>query len=148
MPAFSDYVIYVDESGDHSLTNGLKVYPSSEGPPRFPGGRTPIEHSRSTWYEEIRLQVVPPHRLTGIAGLRRLPVDNLALDWQGEGMRGNGNSTGMQWGLLIFGALFGLVCAVLILTEVLSPTLWFTVIAMGCLVLSQALLIRSKRRNR
>lgn len=63
-------------------------------------------------------------------------------------MRGNGNSTGMQWGLLIFGALFGLVCAVLILTEVLSPTLWFTVIAMGCLVLSQALLIRSKRRNR
>jgi len=63
-------------------------------------------------------------------------------------MRGNGNSTGMQWGLLIFGALFGLVCAVLILTEVLSPTLWFTVIAMGCLVLSQALQIRSKRRNR
>lgn len=78
----------------------------------------------------------------------RLPVDNPALDWQGEGMRGNGTSTGMQWGLLIFGALFGLVCAVLILTEVLSPTLWFTVIAMGCLVLSQALLIRSKRRNR
>jgi len=63
-------------------------------------------------------------------------------------MRGNGNSTGMQWGLLLFGALFGLVCSVLILTEVLSPTLWFTVIAMGCLVLSQALLIRSKRRNR
>lgn len=63
-------------------------------------------------------------------------------------MRDNGTSTGVQWGLIVFGALFGLVCAVLILTEVLSPTLWFTVIAMACLVLSQALTIRSKRRNR
>lgn len=63
-------------------------------------------------------------------------------------MRGNGTSTGIHWGLLTFGALFGLVCAVLILTEVVSPTLWFTVIAMGCLVLSQALTIRANRRNR
>ncbi|WP_301110614.1 hypothetical protein [Microbacterium sp.] len=63
-------------------------------------------------------------------------------------MRDNGTSTGIQWGLIVFGALFGLVCAVLILTEVLSPTLWFTVIAMACLVLSQALAIRSKRRSR
>ena len=63
-------------------------------------------------------------------------------------MRDNGTSTGIQWGLIVFGAVFGLVCAVLILVEVLSPTLWFTVIAMACLVLSQALVIRSKRRNR
>ncbi len=76
------------------------------------------------------------------------PVDTDAPDWQGEVMRGNGTSTGIHWGLLAFGALFGLTCAVLILTEVLSPTLWFTVVAMACVVLSQALTIRSKRRNR
>lgn len=63
-------------------------------------------------------------------------------------MRGNGTSTSIHWGLLAFGAVFGLVCAVLILTEVLSATLWFTVAAMACLVLSQALVIRTKRRNR
>ncbi|MNO06186.1 hypothetical protein D3C81_2278630 [compost metagenome] len=63
-------------------------------------------------------------------------------------MRGNGTSTGIHWGLLAFGALLGLVCSVLILADVLSPTLWLTVFAMVCLVRSQALVIRTKRRNR
>lgn len=80
--------------------------------------------------------------------LRTSSIDIDAPDWRGEGMRGNGTGSCIHCGLLASGALFGLVCAVLILTEVLSPTLWFTVVAMACLVLSQSLVIRSKRRNR
>lgn len=62
-------------------------------------------------------------------------------------MRDNGTNTNVNLGLLIFGGAFGLVCAVLILTGVLSPTLWFTVIAMALLVVSQWLAIRAKRRR-
>lgn len=50
-------------------------------------------------------------------------------------------------GLTVFGVLFGVVCAVLILTGVVSGTLWFTVVAMALLVLSQGLTIRQKRRR-
>lgn len=50
-------------------------------------------------------------------------------------------------GLLIFGGVFGTVCAALILAGVLSPTLWFTVVAMALLVLSQAIVIATKRRR-
>lgn len=62
-------------------------------------------------------------------------------------MSRNRSSTSVNTGLLLFGAVFGLLCAVLILAGVLGPTLWVTVVAMVLLVISQALTIRAKRRQ-
>ncbi|WP_455904699.1 LPXTG cell wall anchor domain-containing protein [Microbacterium sp.] len=56
--------------------------------------------------------------------------------------------TRVSFGLMIFGAVFGSLCAVLILTGVVSSTLWFTVIAMALLVISQGLIVIAKRRKR
>lgn len=54
----------------------------------------------------------------------------------------------VAWGSIIFGSVFGLLVAVLILVGVLTTTLWWTVAAMALLVLSNALNLRAIRRRR
>lgn len=52
------------------------------------------------------------------------------------------------WAILIFGLLYGILCTVLILTGVVTPTLWFTVIAMVLLAISGGIqLFRHYRRH-
>lgn len=47
--------------------------------------------------------------------------------------------------VLWFAAAYGLVIATLILTGVVGPTLWFTVVAMALLAVSQLGVLRSLR---
>ncbi|MFK3679343.1 hypothetical protein ACI2IP_16595 [Microbacterium sp. NPDC090218] len=53
-----------------------------------------------------------------------------------------------RWVALTVISAFGLTCAVLILVGVAGPTVWFTVIAMALLALSQVLYIFRVRRRR
>lgn len=56
--------------------------------------------------------------------------------------------TRISYGLMVFAAIFALTCVVLIVTGVVGPTVWFTVVAMALLALSQWLNIRARRRSR
>ncbi|SDQ87505.1 hypothetical protein [Microbacterium sp. cf332] len=51
------------------------------------------------------------------------------------------------WGFLLFGVVYGVVVAVMIITGALSTTLWFTVAAMAMLAASQALNLRAISRT-
>lgn len=54
----------------------------------------------------------------------------------------------VSYGLMVFGVLFALTCVILILAGVVGSGVWFTVVAMALLVLSQGLNIRARRRTR
>jgi Flp pilus assembly protein TadB len=64
-------------------------------------------------------------------------------------MREIDTGTAARWVALIVVSAFGLTCAALILAGVAGPTVWFTVLAMALLAVSQALfLVRVYRRRR
>ena len=56
-------------------------------------------------------------------------------------------NTAWNWWGLAFALTFGTLCVVLILTEVVGTTVWWTAAAMGLLALSSALNIRAIARN-
>jgi hypothetical protein len=64
-------------------------------------------------------------------------------------MRDTATDTAARWVALIVISAFGLICAILVLTGVAGQGVWFTVVAMALLAISQALyLLRAHRRRR
>jgi len=64
-------------------------------------------------------------------------------------MRETDTDTAPRWVALIVISAFGLTCAILVLTGMAGPGVWFTVVAMVLLAISQALfLLRVRRRRR
>ncbi|KAA0960886.1 hypothetical protein [Microbacterium sp. ANT_H45B] len=78
----------------------------------------------------------------------RSPVDIEMRTWQGGRMSDTDRRTRISYGLMVFAVLFALTCVILIATGVVGPTVWFTVVAMALLALSQWLNIRARRRSR
>lgn len=62
-------------------------------------------------------------------------------------MQRNTRDTAPGWAMIIFASIFGVTVAVLILFGVLGATLWWTVAAMGLLILSNVLSLRAIRRR-
>ncbi|KJL24675.1 hypothetical protein RN50_00584 [Microbacterium foliorum] len=78
----------------------------------------------------------------------RSPVDIEVHTWHGGRMSDRDRRIGISYGLIVFAALFALTCIILIVAGVVGPTVWFTVVAMALLALSQWLNIRARRRSR